>query len=165
MNLATLEKQRIDLQKQIAEEKDRHTQHLASLSNALTETKRLISVSADGLDLDVINRVEAFFEVRGSYAKAGEDRARALQAAIDDLANGAQKIKKCYFGTKDYAHWHGQFVDCNYGYGPSHGSVIFSIGLRRNEVGRQLTDEEIEDCLYYLRNLERIQAAAEKAAA
>lgn len=165
MNLVELEKQRIQLQQQIDQENTRHANELDGLSKSLAETKRLIAASADGLDVERIKRAEAVIEVRGAYSKAGKDRAHALQSAIDDLANGAVKIKKAYFGTKDYAHWHGQFVDCAYGYGPSHGSVIFSIGLRRSEVGRQLADDEINDCLYYLRNLERIQSAASAAAA
>lgn len=163
MNLLELEKQRIQLQQQIAQENARHANELGGLSKSLAETKRLIAASEDGLDVERIKRAEAVIEVRGLYQKAGEDRAKALQKAIDDLANGASKIKKAYFGTKQYAHWYGQFVECSYGYGPSHGSVIFAIGLRRSEFGRQLTEDEINDCLYYLRNLERIQAA-EKAA-
>ncbi|RMM59421.1 hypothetical protein ALQ74_03220 [Pseudomonas savastanoi pv. glycinea] len=49
--------------------------------------------------------------------------------------------------------------------GPSPGSVIFSIGIRRSELGRDLTEAEIEAALYYLRNLHKIQAATASAAA
>lgn len=165
MNLAALEKQRLDLQGQIKTETDRHEAQMRDLKASFAETCRLIAVSAAGLDTDLIAQAEAVLEVRGSYAKAGEDRAYALQQAIDDLATGGNKIKRQYFGTKDYAHWHGQYIDCSYGCGPAHGHVIFSIGVRRSEVGRQLNEGEINACLYYLRNLVRIQDAAAKAAA
>lgn len=165
MKLAELERQRISLNTLIGEENDRHKKQLASLSKDLAETNRLIAASADGLDLDALKLAESVLEVRGSYDKAGDDRAFALQKAVDDLANGAAALKKAYFGTKSYAHWHGQFVECSYGMGPSHGSVIFSIGIRRSELGRDLTDSEIEASLYYLRNLQRIQKAAAQVAA
>ena len=113
----------------------------------------------------MLKLAESVIEVRGSYDKAGDDRVHALQKAIDDLATGATSLKKTYFGTKQYAHWHGQFIECSYGMGPAHGSVIFSIGIRRSELGRDLTEPEIEAALYYLRNLQRIQSAATQSAA
>jgi len=165
MKLAELERQRISLNTLIGEENDRHKKQLSGLNKDLAETNRLISASADGIDLDALKLAESVLEVRGSYDKAGDDRAFALQKAVDDLANGATNLKKAYVGTKQYAQWHGQFVECSYGMGPSHGSVIFSIGIRRSELGRDLSESEIEASLYYLRNLQRIQAASVQTAA
>lgn len=165
MKLAELERKRVSLNTLINAENDRHKKQLSDLNHDLVETKRLIAASAEGIDLDTLKLAESVLEVRGTYDKAGDDRAFALQKAIDDLANGATSLKKAYIGTKQYAHWHGQFVEHSYGMGPSHGSVIFSIGIRRSELGRDLTDGEIEASLYYLRNLQRIQKAADQAAA
>ncbi|OLS61544.1 hypothetical protein [Pseudomonas putida] len=165
MKLAELERQRISLTALIGEENDRHKKQMDNLSKDLAETNRLIAASADGLDLDALKIAESVLEVRGSYDKAGNDRAFALQKAVDDLANGAAALKRTYFGTKSYAHWNGQFVECSYGMAPSHGSVIFSIGIRRSELGRDLSESEIEASLYYLRNLQRIQAASVQTAA
>ena len=165
MKLAELERKRVSLNELINAENDRHKKQLYELNNELSETKRLISASAEGIDLDALKLAESVIEVRGTYDKAGDDRAFALQKAIDDLANGANSLKKSYVGTKQYAHWHGQFVEHSYGMGPSHGSVIFSIGIRRSELGRELTDAEIEASLYYLRNLQRVQKSSAQAAA
>ena len=165
MQIAGLERKRISLNALIEAEMARHKQTLGSLKTELAETKRLIAASADGIDIEVLKLAESVIEVRGSYDKAGDDRDRALQKAIDDLATGATGLKKAYFGTKQYAHWHGQFIECSYGMGPSHGSVIFSIGICRSELGRDLTEPEIEAALYYLRNLQRIQSAATQSAA
>lgn len=165
MKLAELERKRVSLNTLINAENDRHKKQLYELKNELSETKRLIAASAEGIDLDTLKLAESVIEVRGTYDKAGDDRARALQKAIDDLANGATSLKKSYVGTKQYAHWHGQLVEHSYGMGPSHGSVIFSIGIRRSELGRDLTEVEIEASLYYLRNLQRIQKASAQAAA
>lgn len=164
MNLTALENQRIELQQKIAAEKSRHEVESRKLTASLAETTRLITASSSGLNIDLIKLAESVMEVSGSFEKAGEDRQRALLKAIDDLATGAQAIKKSYFGTKMYARWHGQYVECSYGYGPSHGHVIFSIGLRSSHVGQQLSAEEIDACLYYLRNLTAIQSAAKTAA-
>ncbi|MEE3504877.1 hypothetical protein QN399_01120 [Pseudomonas sp. 10C3] len=159
MKIADLEKTRISLTKSISDELARHKATSDGFKAELTETNRLISASADGIDLDALKLAESVLEVRGSYDKAGDDRSRALQKAIDDLATGAQSLRKAYVGTKSYAHWHGQFIECSYGMGPSHGSVIFSIGIRRSQLGRDLTEPEIEAALYYLRSLQRIQSA------
>lgn len=165
MKLAELERRRISLNSLIAEEIARHNTSISSFKTELAEANRLIAASADGIDIEVLRLAESVLEVRGSFEKAGEDRGRALQKAIDDLANGAVLLKKQYVGTKQYAHWHGQFIECGYGMGPSHGSVIFSIGIRRSELGRDLTEAEIEAALYYLRNLQRIQSVAAQSAA
>jgi hypothetical protein len=165
MKLAELEKKRISLNQLITEENARYKKSIEGLKADLFEANRLIAAFADGIDVDVLKTAESVIEVRGSYDKAGDDRAYVLQKAIDDLAHGANTLKKSYFGTKQYAHWHGQFVECGYGMGPSHGHVIFSIGIRRNELGRDLTEVEIEAALYYLRNLQRIQGAVAKSAA
>ena len=165
MKLAELERRRISLNSLIAEEIARHNKSIGEFKAELAEASRLIAASADGIDIEVLRLAESVLEVRGTFEKAGDDRSYALQKAIDDLANGATNLKKAYVGTKQYAHWHGQFVECSYGMGPSHGSVIFSIGIRRSELGRELTDGEIEASLYYLRNLQRIQKASAQAAA
>ncbi|PYY71211.1 hypothetical protein CRX42_07280 [Pseudomonas jessenii] len=165
MNIAELERRRISLDALISEEIARHKKSIDAFKVELADANRLIAASADGIDVGVLKLAESVIEVRGSYDKAGDDRAYAVQKAIDDLANGAKNLKKAYVGTKQYAHWHGQFVECSYGMGPSHGSVIFSIGIRRSELGRDLTDGEIEASLYYLRNLQRIQKASSQVAA
>jgi hypothetical protein len=165
MKLAELERQRIELGGLIKQEKQRHEKQLSELQSKLNETNRLIAASAGGINLDLLKKAESVIAVRGLYEKAGDDRAAALQAAIDDLAAGAPKLRKTYIGTKQYARWYGQYVEHSYGMGPSHGSVIFEIGIRRDQLGRDLAEDEIESCIYYLRNLQAIQAAATKSAA
>lgn len=76
---------------------------------------------------------------------------RVVKKAIEDIANGCQKLCEQYFGIKDYAHWRGQQADHTYGYGPKHGSVVFSIGL--NQPKQSLTDEQQEACIYFLYQL------------
>lgn len=46
-----------------------------------------------------------------------------------------------------------QRSDCEYGFIPSHGGVVDSIGLTSEYLKKDLTDYEIEACIYYLKNL------------
>jgi hypothetical protein len=125
-----------------------------------------VRVGAEGFDLARIALAEKTLAVLGSYAKAGQDRASVVSDAIAQIATGEKQGYRGLwleaFNTKDYAHWHGQRSDHEYGFGPKHGSIIFSVGLssqvRQREV-KELTDAEKDACVYYLTNLERIQAA------
>jgi len=134
----------------------------------LQATRTLISQSASGLDVEKIALAETVLYTT-AYSKGGEDRASARQDAIDQLAlHGGGQLWDEFYGTKAYAHWYGQRSDHRYGLGPKHGSVVFQIGLTqaaRQRVPQELTAQEIEAAVYYLTNLERIQAAAEQVAA
>lgn len=130
-----------------------------------------VSTASAGLDLAKIAEAESILEVRGKYATAGQDRASVLRDAVAQIATGEKcgysDLWEVNFGTKDYSGWHGQRSDHTPFCGPRHGSIIFSIGLHqevRNRAPRQLTDAERDACVYYLENLEAIQASREKAA-
>lgn len=131
----------------------------------LSAAQQAIAVSATGFDLGQIAVAESVLFMRGSYANAGEDRASVVRDAIAEIATGEKagyhSLWTSALGTKDYARWHGQRSDHEYGYGPEHGSVIFQIGLRKEVLKRDpqtLTATERNACVYYLTNLERIQA-------
>ncbi len=63
-----------------------------------------------------------------------------------------------------YDRWYGQRSDHDYGMGPRHGSIIFRIGLVSDARHRELTSAERDAAVYYLMNLEAIQAAKVEAA-
>ena len=71
------------------------------------------------------------------------------------LANGAQRtgLRYQYFGSKNYEQFQNQDIKLDYGYGPSHGYVIFYIGIQKTVRGWEFNDEEIESCIEYLENL------------
>lgn len=119
-----------------------------------------------GLDNDKIALALTVLAIRGTYATAGDERSVARHNAISDLISGCKVLAREYFGTKSYDRWHGQLIQCAYGMSPSHGSVIFAIGLRDAARSRALTESEVEAAVYYLTHIERIeQAASAKAAA
>lgn len=127
------------------------------------------SVALDGAMLDQakIDAARKVLNVRGSYDRAGEDRASVVQDAIAFFATGPKPYKdlrRGYFGTKNYDRWSGQRSDHDYGYRPSHGSICFAIGLTDDAQKRSdFTPEEVEACLYLLTRIEAVQKAEAQA--
>jgi hypothetical protein len=58
-------------------------------------------------------------------------RRKALEDAIVAIqTDGAAALSKEYIGVKNYAHFNDQREDHKIGYGPAHGSIVFSITRR-----------------------------------
>lgn len=143
----------------------RHTEELRSIEWEIAEATRQRNLLLDGLDAAKIELADHVIYVRGDYERAGQDRAQCREDAIRELLAGGGRLRTEYCGTKSYDRWHGQWSCHPYGMGPSHGSIIFEIGMQRTVRGRDLTADEIDAAVYYLRNLERIQAASRKESA
>ena len=135
------------------------------LNTEIRSREILIAQQEAGLDLAQISLAETVVFAT-DYAKGGDDRASARADAIKYFVSGAPlspngygNLRWEFFGTKSYDCWHGQRTDCEYGFGPSHGSIIFLIGMVEAVRKRELTAEECEAAVYYLTNLRRIQDA------
>lgn len=122
------------------------------------------SLIAAGVDLERLNHGQHVIYVSGDYRKIGGESATCIADAKADLAAGAPKLKREYFGAKNYAHWTGQRCDCSYGCGPRHGYIVFEIGLTRAAREMELTSEMLEDALYVLANIDRVLDAKKAAA-
>lgn len=68
--------------------------------------------------------------------KVIEDAIAAIQQDETSLSNG-------YMGVKNYASFGDQRCDCHYGMGPSHGSIVFSVGRSNPEDKIPLGDDHI----------------------
>lgn len=134
----------------------------------IRERYLILEASKDGIDLAKVALAKTVVFTRGTYANGGDDRASVVEDAIAQLATG-EPIRPGYgdlwrvaFGTKTYSGWYGQRSDHEYGFGPRHGFIIFQVGLvdevRKNRAHTDLTPDEIEAAVYYLTNLERVQA-------
>lgn len=109
---------------------------------------------------------EAILAIRGSVLESAEG---AFEAAVDELAAGGQKMQTRYIGAKRYDGFH-QRCDCDYGYGPSHGSIVFSVGLTQERLQRPLPLDEFERdvavrYLLALRDAKRREAEEKRRAA
>ena len=76
-----------------------------------------------------------------------------IVAAQDDLISGCKILKNQYIGQKRYEGFD-QRSDHKYGYGPKHGYIYQRIGLKHPEC--DLSDDDIECCLYLLSNIDVI---------
>ena len=140
----------------------------AAALKTIAALERRLKMDEMGIDTHKVLLAEHIVYVT-EYSKGGEERDSARTDAIHWFAtHGPERVpyhdlRSQYFGTKSYDRWHGQRSDHSYGMGPRHGSIIFRIELLPEPRKRTLTADEIEAAIYYLTNLERIQAAARSA--
>lgn len=142
------------------------------LRSEITKRQTVLSLASEGIDYQKVAFAKTIIGVMGEYERGGKERASVLSDAIRQLSTG-DPIRLHYgdlwcvqFGTKNYDQWSGQRCDCEYGMGPMHGSLVFGVGLLpdiRKRDPKALTPEETEAAIYYLVNLERIQAAEKSA--
>lgn len=168
-NLTTAARELHELGAALAAHIEQSKREEAALREEIRKRREILDMSASGIDLEKVALAKTILSVSGTYAKGGDERASVKADAIKQLATGIP-IREIYgdlwrvaFGTKSYDRWHGQRCDCEYGMGPRHGSLIFQIGLRdsvrKTRKHSDLTPEEIEAAIYFLTNIERIQAA------
>jgi hypothetical protein len=171
MEMQQLHQQRINLEQNISSIGESFAATVEAMKNNLKEVNRLLLLHANNINVDKIKLAESIMDF-GEWARGGEDRKSVMDDAIMQLTTGLPIRKDycdlwvTYFGTKNYAHWSGQRSDHTYGYGPKHGSTCFSVGLKRAVRDRKpqhLMPDEVDACLYYLMNIERIQAASKAA--
>ena len=151
------------LSKILAEHEDYAAKVSANLKDRIAEYRTIASRVEAGLDVAKIALAETVV-MASDYSKGGEERASARADAIQQFSTGKpvgpyKDLRREFFGTKNYDRWSGQRCDCEYGMGPRHGSICFQIGMKKDVRQRDLTHEEREAAVYYLVNLEAIQAS------
>jgi len=163
-----------ELRAELAAHEAAAKQRTADFQREIRASALILENATEGLDSDKIDAAMRVLDIRGTYAKGGADAHSVIADAIKQLATGApirvtySDLWRTYFGTKNYDAWSGQRCDSEYGYGPRHGSIVFSVGLAlpvRKRDPQALTPEETEAAIYYLTNIQRIQQAASRAAA
>lgn len=163
--IADYERRKNELRAERAEVEKSHKAKIDGIASELVLAQTEIERQLAGLDSSIILHAEHIIYA-GKFSKAGDDRFKCLEEAIQRILSGGGEMFNEYSGTKSYDRWNGQHSNHPYGMGPRHGSIIFQIGFTRPVRAREekkLTEEEINACVYYLRNIERIQEAAEKA--
>jgi hypothetical protein len=154
----------------IAVHKKQSEAALKELTAQHEEAVREYHLATDsGLNIERIRNAEAVIAIRGKMGERRDYEGRFVGMGIgDDLSAVEQAIKwmacsyqptsytdlnSVYFGCKDYDRWSHQREDCQYGYGPRHGSIVFAIELRSEHRNKGLTDGQRSDCIYYLEAL------------
>ena len=147
-----------------------HNVVIGILNKKISHVVRIIGLSQQNLDTGKILCAESILAIHGLYIHAGNDRNSVIKDAIRWFIDGKicyengeinyyKDLRRHYFGTKSYDRWYGQRTDCEYGYGPRHGYIMFSVGLKHEFRDHVFTPEEIEACVYYLNAIEPIQSA------
>lgn len=138
----------------------------AELKSKISAVQAKINLHKSGIDQAKVDLGLSVLEIRGTYDKVGGEKLSVISDAIrwfSDLPVGGYytDLRTAYFGVKNYDRWEGQRTDCEYGMGPSHGHIVFSVGLSRDlrASRRELTKEEKEAAVYVLLNIDAVQAA------
>lgn len=154
--------QRIEKAKEaITDEIKRHEKALAGREADLRLVEEERAHAFAGTDPEARNLATHVIAVRWRRSERyNEFDAGVVKAAIADLAAGAATMRTEYIGVKNYEGFFHQREDHKYGYGPKHGTIVFSVGLteatrRRLRDGGELTGEETDAAITYLLNLEK----------
>ena len=168
MNLASVELSLNELRAEADSESRRFQVAMAAFKAREASLLEQRATLLNGLDLQKVELARTVLAVSGAYSNAGMwrandqgpyDRDEVVSDAALDIAKGGDRLRKERFATKVYDRFVGQRSDCEYGYGPRHGSINFSIGLTQEARKRQLSAEEIDAALYLLGNLVKVEAA------
>ena len=72
-----------------------------------------------------------------------DERFKLIEEAISSIINSRNTMTQKRFCIKNYAAFGDQREDHKYGYGPKHGSIVFSIERTRNKINTCLGEDEI----------------------
>jgi hypothetical protein len=155
ISLADLQKQRDALRAQVAERTAAHEKFLAEAKDKRAAIEAAEALALAGIDYERIAAGLAVVYIYGDdYRRVGGESWSVIADAKSEIAAGGGKLRREYFGVKNYAQWTGQRSDHGYGWGPSHGSTVFAIGLR--DPRAPLTPQRIEDALYVLAHIDAV---------
>ena len=148
------------LENKKSQEIDRHAKELSRIEEGLLELNKKVKLIASHFDPQKIERGKNVVEIKGQVFPG--ERQKVVQDAIIQMTRGGGALHHEYFATKNYDRFIDQRSDTDYGYCPKHGIIVFSIGITRQFRQRTLLPEQVEDAVYYLKNLSKIQAAERK---
>ncbi len=158
-SLLTLNRKLIELDKEYASKQAEYNVYKSQYEQEKKRIRDKINALRHGINIEKYERGLLLLELdfprvhsyRGEGKKYSMIYADLINSAKHDLCTGMKWLMQGYFGQKYYQGFD-QRCDCEYGYGPSHGTIYQRIGLR--DRGRNtLTDHDIECCLYVLENL------------
>lgn len=75
-----------------------------------------------------------------------------IDEAIKSLQSDAygEALANEFLGMKNYASFGDQRCDCKYGYGPTHGNIVFSVARSSDFRNKSLNKFETTSAIYYL---------------
>lgn len=158
-----------DQEKLLGEETTRHQKEVARRRTEISRIKSLVDYAERGGSIE--DAIVARRVLQITWARtpaAGQPRFGApnsgplkqtpevfqqINNAIERLRDKWTVFGTSYLGVKDYAEWDSQIHNSDYGYGPTHGNIWFSIGFQpsyRDTGLLSVTEEERLACIRYL---------------
>jgi len=146
-----------EISKEIKEEDDRHKSRNAELIGKRNKAIIIRDDCENGLDIQDSEIGNCFIDISiSSNKKVTKEVLLCFDDAIKDGRNNFEKMKSKYFGVKSYAHWDSQQHDSSYGMGPTHGSIWFSVGFKREKLeyirDNGLTEDKTLSIIRYLKH-------------
>lgn len=141
---------RAALETSISEARAEFERKLTAMQTELTYLKSL--EAAGDVYIEDVQIVERYLRVEGEISVYHDSaRVKILREAAADVAAGCPYLKTKYMATKNYDHWRDQRTDTEYGYAPSHGYIVFRVGLRQDQGAPGIpTGADAEACVRVL---------------
>lgn len=159
MKLHEIVKQRNYLVAKREQLKRDYEESKSKLNSKIKKLMELENIGSNNIDIDKVLIAENVMKVEGNiYGRTDRGSSTIAYDAIIDIANGCPKLKKEYFGNKTYSTFY-QGCNCEYGYGPTHGVIVDRIALKDKYRETEMSDDEKDACIYYLKNYEAIVAS------
>lgn len=129
--------------------------------------QQMYQQACNGLSSDRIANALTVLEIVGleQFDSQHKDDEQAIDDAIlwffnEGKFNRSYSLTSHRLGVKNYDGFYHQRCDCEYGFGPRHGTVVFSIGLRSEYRTLPKGVDSLpcalrDDCMYYLESLKQ----------
>ena len=158
--------ERIALENQLSELTAKYQKEKDNLVRSINKCKEDEQCYSDGLDVEAIERAKKVVYVYGNpYAKTEDTKYDGSNyiavLAINDIATGCRHLKREFYGNKTYEAYY-QGCNCRYGWGPAHGSIRDEVGLTDECRSRDLTEQEKNDAIYFLKVYQRYKESIDK---
>lgn len=160
-----LEARKADLAQYLAESQ----KNANTLRAEIGELERLYNLAVNNIDVEAILKAESVLSIGVIKDFPSGDDLSCVEDAIKYMAGTLEitswnDMKNTTYSTKNYSGWYHQREDHQYGYGPRHGSTVFSIGLKPEYRTAELTQEQRNACIYMLESLKAGKLNQKKAA-
>lgn len=134
---------------------------MGHLKSELRQVNAVLNVAENGVDPEQFMVARQVLEVhwsKNSYEQRRncDEVKKAIDDAIEELRHGGRKLHTRQVSIKAYDRWAAQRTDSDYGYGPTHGSDWFKIGLTPAVRAKGPLDEPVAlACILWLNALKR----------
>lgn len=156
MTLKEIIRQRILLEAELSKKYWEFQDFQKKTTAEIDTLKEKEALLENGFDLEKVELGRTIVTIKGNpYGDTGCSKEKTIaEEAIRDILDGCKRLKTEYFGNKRYEGFY-QRSNHPYGFGPTYGTIVDRIELNIRK--RDLTPEEVEAAVYYIRVYNRIE--------